>query len=296
VIDERDGHLRGVGLGGALIATLTQLLSRTLGPLLRLRKGDDSTFLNHLSQTHSDAMDALSDDHWERLIRAVGLVGVHAILDVGCGSGGWLTPLARLNTRIVGIDVDDALLDVARPNSSSADNVEIWSMSAESLRFADESFDAVACFTLLPYLDQPVALGEMARVLRPNGRLVLGTVGFGYYAKHIAEGIRHEDLDAIRYGLDPILVAAGRALAGNKIAPDSLRCWSPRAVRRLLESQGFAVDRVVRDVGAVDPSWPRTFLGRPVYFITFAEKRGAARSRPFVRRDAQRSRRTDMPW
>ena len=296
MIDERNGYLRRLGLGGTFIATLSQLLSRTFGPLLRLRKDDDSTFLNRLSQTHTDAMDALSDDHWERLIRAVGLVGVHAVLDVGCGSGAWLTPLARLNTRVVGIDVDDALLDVARTNSSCADNVAIWNMSAESLRFADESFDAVACFTVLPYLDQPVALGEMARVLRPNGRLLLGTVGFGYYAKHIAEGIRHEELDAIRYGLDPVLVAAARALAGNKIAPDSLRCWSPRAVRRLLESQGFAVDRVVRDVGAVDPSWPRTFLGRPVYFITFAEKRDSGRARPFVRRDAQRSRRIDMRW
>ena len=78
MIDERNGHLRRLGLGGTFIATLSQLLSRTFGPLLRLRKDDDSTFLNRLSQTHSDAMDALSDDHWERLIRAVGLVGVHA--------------------------------------------------------------------------------------------------------------------------------------------------------------------------------------------------------------------------
>jgi SAM-dependent methyltransferase len=287
VTDEHERHLRRPGLGGAFIATLTQLLSRTLGPLLRLRKDDESIFLNRLRQTHSDAIDALPDDHWERMIRAFGLVGVHAILDVGCGSGPWLTPLARVNTRIVGVDVDDALLDLARTKSSCADNVEIWNMSAESLQFADRSFDAVTCFTVLPYLDQPVALGEMARVLRPNGRLLLGTVGPGYYAKHIAEGIHHEDLDAIRYGLDPMLVAASRALVGTKVAPGSLQCWSPRAVRRLLESQGFAVDRVVRDVHAVDPGWPRSFLGLPVYFIAFAEKRAPGRSRPFARRLAQ---------
>lgn len=272
--DERDGHFRRPGLGRAFIATLTRLLSRTLGPLLRLRTDDDSTFLDRLSQTHSDAIDALSDDHWERLIRVVGLVGVHAILDVGCGSGAWLTPLARLNTRVVGVDVDDALLDVARTNSSGAENVEIWNMSAEALRFADQSFDAVTCFSVLPYVDQPVAFGEMARVLRPNGRLLLGTPGPGYYAKHVAEGIRHERPDAIRYGLDPMLVAASRALVGTKVAPGSLQCWSPRAVRRLLESQGFTVDRVVRDVHAADPSWPRSFLGLPVYFIVFADASG----------------------
>ena len=271
--DERHGHLRRPGLGEAFIAMLTRVLSPTLGPFLRLRNDDDSTFLDRLGQTHADAMDALSDDHWERMIRAVGLVGVHEILDVGCGSGAWLTPLAKLNTRIVGIDVDDALLDVARTNSSAVDNVELWNMPAESLRFDDQSFDAVTCFTVLPYFDQPAALGEMARVLRPNGRLLLGTVGPGYYAKHVAEGLRHEDPDAIRYGLDPMLVAASRALVGPRVAPRSLQCWTPRAVRRLLESQGFAVDRLVRDVDAADPSWPRSFWGLPVYFIAFAEKR-----------------------
>jgi len=274
VTDSRMGNLGNRGLGGTITAALTLLVSRTLGPVLRGRKHHGSPFLERLSQTHADAMHALPDDHWESLSRAVGLVGLQAILDVGCGSGAWLTPLARLNTRVVGVDIDDALLERARAYSASADNVEIWNMSADSLGFADESFDAVTCFTVLPYLDQPVALGEMARVLKPNGRLLLGTVGFGYYAKHIAEGARYEELDAIRYGLDPILVAAARALSRNAVAPDSVRCWSPRAVRRLLESQGFAVDRVVRDVGAVDPSWPKSFLGRPVYFIMFAEKRG----------------------
>ncbi len=243
------------------------------GPLLRTRKHRGSTFLDRRSQTHTESMLALSDDHWDRLIRTLGLMGFPAVLDVGCGSGGWLTPLARLNTRVVGVDMDDGVLDIARIRSSGADNVEIRKMAAESLDFADETFDAVTCFTTLPYLDQPVAIAEMARVMTHNGRIVLATVGFGYYAKHIAEGIRHDDLDAIRYGLDPILVAGGRALGGNKVAPRSLRSWSPRAVRRLLESHGFDVDRVVRDVGAVDPTWPKRFLGRPVYFITFATKR-----------------------
>jgi SAM-dependent methyltransferase len=218
---------------------------------------------------------AFSDEHWERLIRALGFVGSRAILDVGCGSGAWLPTLARLNERVVGVDTDDDVLDIARRASRHADNVEIRKMSAESLDFVDDSFDLVICFSVLPYLAQPAAAREMARVLSPNGRLVVGTVGFGYYAKHVTEGIRADDPDSIRYGLDPVLVAAARALGGDGVAPTSLKCWSPRAVRRLLAGHGVAVDRVVRDVDAVDPSWPKSFLGRPFYFRAFGTKRAA---------------------
>ena len=86
-------------------------------------------------------------------------------------------------------------------------------------------------------------------------------------------GMRTDDLDAIGYGLDPILVTAARALRGEQVAPASVKSWSPRAVRRLLAGNGLAVDRVIRDVDAVDPSWPKSFIGRPVYFISFATKR-----------------------
>lgn len=261
------------GIGATVYATASRVLVGIAGPVLRRRGKGDRTFLDRRSQTHEDSMLALSEDHWERLIHALDFVGFKTILDVGCGAGAWLAPLARLNSQVVGVDMDDGVLDIARARTAGAGNVEIRKMPAESLGFEDEAFDAVTCFTVLPYIDQTAAVGEMARVLSPGGRLVLGTVGFGYYAKHVTEGIRHDDRDAIHYGLDPIFVAGARALAGGRVAPASVRSWSPRAVRRLLEGHGFAVDRMIHDVGAVDPSWPNTFLGRPVYFVTFATKR-----------------------
>jgi SAM-dependent methyltransferase len=217
-------------------------------------------------------MSVLSEEHWERLIRAFGIAGVGEVLDVACGSGDWLVPLARLNPRVIGVDLDAGMLDLARARSFGATNVDIRRMSAESLQFADGDFDAITCFTALPYLDQPVALGEMARVLKPGGRLVLGTVGPGYYAKHVAEGIRHQDTPAISYGLDALIVAAGRAVRGDRFAPASLKAWGPRAVRRLLSDHGFVVERILRDVDPLNPSWPTSCLGLPVYFVAFATK------------------------
>lgn len=73
--------------GGAFSAKVPQLLSRTVGPLLRIRRQGSSSFLDRPGGTHTEAILALPDDHRERSIHALGLTGCRAILDVGCGSG-----------------------------------------------------------------------------------------------------------------------------------------------------------------------------------------------------------------
>jgi SAM-dependent methyltransferase len=264
---------RASGAGATTIDTLARILSRTVRPLLRTRPEPDTAFLDPGRRSHPDAMATLSENHWDRLIGEYGLTGRGAILDIACGSGDWLAALAKTNPEVTGVDMDAEMLRLARQRSSGAENVEIRSMSAESLDFPGDAFDAVTCFTSLPYFDQHLAIGEMARVLKPGGHLVVGTVGPGYYAKHVAEGIRHDEPNAVRYGLDALLVAAGRAVRGGAFAPASLQAWSPHAVGKLLAHHGFVVDRVVRDTDPIDPNWPNEFLGRPLYFTVFATKR-----------------------
>jgi len=233
----------------------------------------DQRFLDPKGRSHADAMAALPADHWERLVAVCELTGAGAVLDVACGSGDWLVALAATNERVVGVDADPDMLELAHARTAAAHNVELRQMRAEQLDFADGAFDALTCFTALPYLEQSVAIREMARVLEPGGKLVLGTVGTGYYAKHAAEGIRHRDRDTVRYGLDPILVSAGRTVRGDRFALGALRVWGPRSVRRLLEGEGLEVTQIAYDPAPVDPTWPRTFLGQPLYVIAHATKR-----------------------
>ena len=84
--------------------------------------------------------------------------------------------------KIVGIDLSDGMLEVARQNALAqgfADRVEFRKMDAESLNCQDESFDAVVSLFALRHFPHPeTALQEMHRVLRPGGRLVLA-VGSG---------------------------------------------------------------------------------------------------------------------
>jgi SAM-dependent methyltransferase len=253
--------------------SLPKMLARGLGPLLRRTGGDDTAFLDPVTRAHNATMLARDECHWEQMIDSYGLAGRGSVLDVGCGAGAWLNALGRVNSRVVGIDLDSDGLAAAETRTGDSGNVEVLKMSAEALGFDEGSFDAVACLSTLPYIDQYTAIREMRRVLRPGGHLVLATVGFGYYAKHVTAGIRHGQPDTIRYGLDSILVAAARAVAGAGVAPGAVTYSTPGGLSRLLRRNGFEVERVVHDVDAVDPRWPARYLGRAVYFVILATRR-----------------------
>lgn len=98
------------------------------------------------------------------------------VLNVGC-SFGWYERVALADgaSRVVGIDVDDAALAIAR---ADVPGVELRRASALALPFAEDTFDLVTMFDVIEHVPrgtEPAALGEARRVLRPGGTLALST-------------------------------------------------------------------------------------------------------------------------
>jgi SAM-dependent methyltransferase len=102
-----------------------------------------------------------------------------SILDVGCG-GGVDTIVAAIlvgpEGRVMGVDPVPEMLERALRNlaQTGLTNVTFTGASGESLPFEDESFDVVlsnGAFNLIP--DKAQALGEVFRVLKPGGRLMV---------------------------------------------------------------------------------------------------------------------------
>jgi ubiquinone/menaquinone biosynthesis C-methylase UbiE len=92
-----------------------------------------------------------------------------SVLDVGCGTGHWLT----LRPVIVGLDPSAAMLARARDVALGARLVR---GRAEQLPFPDESFDRLFCVNALHHFDDRVQFfAEARRVLRPGGGLL--TIG-----------------------------------------------------------------------------------------------------------------------
>ena len=111
----------------------------------------------------------------EQAITCMQISADAAVLDVGCGSGWAARLLAEQASegRVVGIDVSDEMIRVAREQSKDFANVEFRTASAEALPFDDAAFShAFSMESLYYYADIETAAREIKRVLQPGGIFV----------------------------------------------------------------------------------------------------------------------------
>jgi SAM-dependent methyltransferase len=100
------------------------------------------------------------------------------VLELGCGYGRVSLRIADIAERVVGIDVAEESLSLARQLARSYRNCEFLSMDARDLKFEDASFDVVACIqngVCAFGIDQETMLREAWRILRPSGLMLLST-------------------------------------------------------------------------------------------------------------------------
>jgi demethylmenaquinone methyltransferase / 2-methoxy-6-polyprenyl-1,4-benzoquinol methylase len=92
-------------------------------------------------------------------------------LDVATGTGDLAIELRRRGADVVGLDFSDAMLDLAR---RKAPDIRFEQGNALELAYADGEFDAVTVgFGARNFSDLDRGLGELARVTRPGGRVVI---------------------------------------------------------------------------------------------------------------------------
>jgi ArsR family transcriptional regulator len=97
--------------------------------------------------------------------------------DLGCGSGRLAATIAPYARSVVAVDSSPEMLGVARARLASFDNVQIVQGRIEELPLASASLDLALVVHLLHHVADPsAALAEVARVLRPGGRLVVADV------------------------------------------------------------------------------------------------------------------------
>jgi ubiquinone/menaquinone biosynthesis C-methylase UbiE len=97
-------------------------------------------------------------------------------IDVACGPGTFTRPFASRVRRAVGVDLTPAMIEKARAEAALAGitNIEFIRGDICALPFADGVASIVACGYAFHHMQEPAsALAEMARVLRPSGRVAI---------------------------------------------------------------------------------------------------------------------------
>jgi demethylmenaquinone methyltransferase/2-methoxy-6-polyprenyl-1,4-benzoquinol methylase len=119
-------------------------------------------FMNH-------AMTVGLDRRWRRLAAEAVVRPGDAVLDACCGTGDLALAAERAGGRVTGLDFSEQMLARAREKSQTVE----WVLGdAMALPFPDASFDAATVgFGIRNVPDLEAGLAELARVLRPGGRL-----------------------------------------------------------------------------------------------------------------------------
>jgi ubiquinone/menaquinone biosynthesis C-methylase UbiE len=124
------------------------------------------------------------------------------VLDLACGSGIHVEPLARRARAVVGVDYSAGMIGTARGRlrASALPNWNLAVADAHHLPFPDARFDRIVSMGLLDYVSSPSdVLKECRRVLRPGGRIVFtmpkNPTVFWPLRARVAQGLRRALFD-----------------------------------------------------------------------------------------------------
>lgn len=131
------------------------------------------------------------------------------VADLGCGTGDAAERLAPLVREVVAVDREPAMLEALARRLGDRSNIRVVEGDLHALPLEDASLDAAVIMLVLHHLGDPVAvLGEVARVLRPGGRLLVVDM-----VDHDRDAFQH-DMGHVHLGFDEATVRGWASPAG----------------------------------------------------------------------------------
>ncbi len=113
------------------------------------------------------------DNFETKIVNELIEVNGKVVLDLGCGGGRYALSLCQKAKKVIGIDISDNLIQIAKKKLSPEMPIEFLVGDATRTCFKDEYFDVVVSLGMLEYLENPTPfLVEIERVLKPSGEFV----------------------------------------------------------------------------------------------------------------------------
>jgi ubiquinone/menaquinone biosynthesis C-methylase UbiE len=165
--------------------------------------------------------------------------GRRSILDIGCGAGQTLIAANQHGATACGIDMD---LDALRAGHERHTHIKFIYGSGEALPFQDGAFDFIICRVALPYMNIPVALAEIHRVLRPDGEVWLLLHSLSFFRRRLRRSLRSLDWKDVIFLAYVALNSAVLHFGLQFRFPRRELCESfqtPGSIRSILTRMGF---------------------------------------------------------
>ena len=255
--DELSLRFRGVGLE-------TEAGQPPANPeaLANIREGVPERFVPGIIAGGLIEVEHLSRYHW-----AAQFAPGRRVLDVACGAGYGCALLAEAGAAsVVGVDRSEGLIEAIAPGMP--DGVELQVGDIRSLALPDAAFDLIVCFETIEHVEDPrAALTELARVLSPDGLMVVSTperrLTGGDNPHHLHELTREELESELAERFASVQLFREEAFLSSAIIPDS----------GFTQAVGDAT--TVRKLTSVEP-------GLAAYVIGMASRTELPAARPFL--------------
>ncbi|MCB1026283.1 MAG: class I SAM-dependent methyltransferase [Microthrixaceae bacterium] len=201
----------------------------------------------------------------DSLIGLLGLEPGHSLLDVGCGPGRHSHEFARRGVEVVGIDISDRFIQLAR--ADAPDGATFQRGDARLLDFGP-TFDAAislcqGAFGLGgpatdaddPQLLEPdqAVLEGIGRALRPGGRFAISAFSAYFQLANLETSDQFDAASGVNHELTEIRSESGESTEADLWTT----CYTPRELRLLIERAGLEVDSIhSADTGTYRPLDP----------------------------------------
>jgi ArsR family transcriptional regulator len=161
---------------------------------------------------------------WEATARAlIGLLSPGDVLDIGSGDGVLAELIAERSRNVTCADISAAVLGAARKRLAKLDRVDYCQADMHALPFAQAAFDHAFLMHALSYTREPQrVLAEAARVLRPQGRLVVAALA-AHQHREIMRAYDHVNLGLSPAALAKLLKDAGLQVESCRISSRETR-------------------------------------------------------------------------
>lgn len=221
--------------------------------------GSDPQYEVFADEFDDHARDNIYNAHYDRpaCLELLGDVGGATVLDVACGPGLYAEELVARGADVIGLDQSPRMVELAR-NRVPTGEFRVHDLADRLDWLPDGSVDLVLFALALEYIDDRTgALRELARVLRPNGALVLSRMhptgdwlrhGGNYFDVRVIEEIWNKGWH-VRYWLAPLERTCEELHAAGFL------------IERLLEP------RPTTEAAAVDPGRYERLTREPTGFL-----------------------------